>query len=457
PAALNGGVDLMALRTPDGRRRFEWINGKFYQRSMLDPKLEWQVSLVKDSVTPGNPAYNEKAARAKLMSNDTASQSWGQGVPLQALAHSDKNMECYTCHTSWTTSCGGCHLPIEANNKTARHHYEGGETRNYATYNPQVARDDMFMLGRRETAAGGKIAPFRSSSALVLSSTNSNRERIYIQQAPISASGYSSQVFNAHYPHTERKVETKTCDDCHISANNDNNAIMAQLLMYGTNFINFIGYNAYVGGAGEINAVTVTEWDEPQAVIGSYLHRYAYPDWYAAHLKRDRVLQHATEHSAGDAQCLQLRGEYLFVAEGHRGMRVYDVASVANKGVSEAIVTTPFSPLGDNTHIGSSDATCVALPTNQPINPARNVGDKMRVDNQESPFHPLYDYAYITDAREGLILTNVNTLADGDPRNNFLKRAVTWNPDGVLNGARHLTIGGNYIYIATPKGLVIVS
>jgi hypothetical protein len=113
--------------------------------------------------------------------------------------------------------------------------------------------------------------------------------------------------------------------------------------------------------------------------------------------------------------------------------------------------------LGDNKRIASADATCVALPTNQPINPARNVGDKMRVANQESPFHPIYNYAYITDAKEGLILTNVNTLADGEPRNNFLKRAVTWNPDGVLNGARHLTIGGYYIYVATPRALVIVS
>ena len=58
-------------------------------------------------------------------------------------------MECYSCHTSWTTSCGGCHLPTEANWKTERHHYEGGDARVYATYNPQVARDDMFMLGRR--------------------------------------------------------------------------------------------------------------------------------------------------------------------------------------------------------------------------------------------------------------------------------------------------------------------
>ncbi|MBS0417465.1 MAG: hypothetical protein JSR66_07110 [Proteobacteria bacterium] len=457
PAALNGGLDLLALRTPDGRKRFEWVAGQLYQRSMVDPKLEWKVSLVKDSVTPGNPAYNEKAARAKLMSNDTAKQDWGLQVPMGNLAHGDQKMECYTCHTSWTTSCGGCHLPIEANAKTARHHYEGGETRNYATYNPQVARDDMFMIGHRETAAGGRIAPFRSSSALVLSSTNANRERIYVQQPPIAASGFSSQAFNAHYPHTERKVETKTCDDCHLSGSNDNNAIMAQLLMLGTNFVNFIGYHAYVGGAGEIDAVQVTEWDEPQAVIGSYLHRYAYPDWYAKHLKNDRKLEHAASHSSGEAPCLQLRGEFLYVAERSHGMRVYDVASVGNKGVSQGVISSPFSPLGDNTHIPSTDATCVALPTNQPINPARNQGDKMRGDNQESAFHPMYDYAFITDAKEGLILTNINTLADGEPRNNFLKRAVTWNPDGVLNGARHLTIGGYYIYITTPKALVIVS
>jgi hypothetical protein len=98
------------------------------------------------------------------------------------LAHNDDKMECYACHTSWTTSCGGCHMPIEANSKTARHRYEGGETRNYATYNPQVAREDIFMLGLRGPSEGGKIAPVRSTSALVLSSKNSNRERIYVLQ-----------------------------------------------------------------------------------------------------------------------------------------------------------------------------------------------------------------------------------------------------------------------------------
>jgi hypothetical protein len=457
PAALGGGTDLTTLRTPDGRRRFEWVGDALYQRSMLDPGLEWRVSLVRNAVDPGSPGYNEKAARAKLMSRNTSTLEWGRQIASKDLAHTDDNLECYTCHTSWTTSCAGCHLPIEANAKTERHHYEGGETRNFASYNPQVARDDMFLLGRREPAAGGKIAPVRSTSALVLSSTNASRERIYIQQAPIAASGYSSQAFNPHYPHTERKTETKTCTDCHLSRANDNNAIMAQLLAQGTNFVNFVGHNAYVGSAGEISAVPVTEWDEPQAVIGSYLHRYAYPDWFAQHEKNGRALQDGYSHAAGEARCLQLRGEYLYVAEGSRGLRVYDVAAVANKGVSQRLITAPFSPLGQDTRIDSQDATCVALPTNQPIHPPRNSGDKMRVANLEQPMHPMYNYAFVTDAREGLIVTDVNTLADGEPRNNFLKRTATWNPDGVLDGARHITVGGYYLYITTAKGLAIVN
>ncbi len=93
----------------------------------------------------------------------------------------------------------------------------------------------------------------------------------------------------------------------------------------------------------------------------------------------------------------------------------------------------------------------MALPTNQPIQPPRNTGEKMRVANMEQPIHPIYNYAFVTDAKEGLILVNVNTLVDGDPRNNVLERAVTWNPDGVLNGARHITVGGYYLYIATRR------
>ena len=488
PAAGPNGNDLSVLRNSDGQRRFEWVerDGRriLIQRSIIDPKLEWKVSLVKDSVDPESPDFNQLAARAKLMSRTTADGkqfNWGPGVAAKDLAHKDNEMECFACHTSWTTSCGGCHLPIEANWKTSSHKYEAQTTRNYATYNPQVARDDMFQLGRHMTTKGNMIAPIRSSSALVLSSTNINRDRIYVQQPPISAAGFSSQAFAPHFPHTVRKTETKTCSDCHVSAANDNNAIMAQLLLLGTNYVNFVGLNAWVGLDQGIEAVRVTEWNEPQAVFGSYLQKYAYPDFYKQHVERNHRelinwtrgaifdakgggetnatedISNNTHVTGGPARCIQLRGEFVYVAEGKGGFQVYDVASIANKDISEKILTAPFSPLGQNMHVATRNATCMALPTNQSIAPLRNTAD-MRAMNQEQAFHPIYNYAVVTDSEEGLILVDINTLTDREPRNNFLKRAApAWNPNGVLNGARHITLGGDYAYIAANAGLVVVN
>ncbi|HEX7558206.1 MAG TPA: hypothetical protein VF386_03370, partial [Usitatibacter sp.] len=163
------------------------------------------------------------------------------------------------------------------------------------------------------------------------------------------------------------------------------------------------------------------------------------------------------DHSSdGAVGCVAVRGEYLYAAEGAGGLRVYDIASIANKGTSQRIITAPFSPLGHDTHVASKSASCVALPTNQAINPRRNQGSLMRDDNLEQPFHEIYHYAVVADAKEGLILVDVDTLADGEPRNNFLKRAATWNPDGILDGAVHVTLGGSYAYVATGREVVIV-
>jgi hypothetical protein len=461
PAAPPTGRLLTLIRNPDGKRRFEWAGGRLIQRSATTPGLEWEMTLLKDTADALSPAYNAKATRAHTMSRDTARLDWGADIPKDQRAHSEDKMLCYTCHSSWTTSCGGCHLPIQANWRTERHKYEGGFTRNYATYNPQVARDEMYFIGKHGQIKNYKVAPVRSSSALVLSSTNVNRERIYTQQPPISAAGYSSQAFAPHYPHTERRTETKTCTDCHLAKANDNNALLAQTLLLGTKFIDFIGYNSWVGGDGEINAVRVTEWDEPQAVIGSYLHRYAYPDWWQAHQGRERRLQTGFRHRAGTASCIQIRGEYVYVAEGERGMRAYDAASIGNKGFGQPLISSPFSPWGQNTRIKSRNATCVALATTQPVAPYRNSGaaetaDLMQKQNLEQPMHAIYKYAFISDAEEGLILTDIDTLNNGEPRDNFFERALTWNEGGVLNGARHLYVAGSWLYVVADAGVVVL-
>ncbi len=135
---------------------------------------------------------------------------------------------------------------------------------------------------------------------------------------------------------------------------------MAQLLMQGTGFTNFIGKYCYVA-AGEhgFEAVVVTESTEPQAVIGSSLHQIAYPENFEEHLEHGRELEHSHEHPGRDIietlslrfrkpeiLDLQHRGEYLYAACGEGGLRVFDIAFIDDKAFSERITTAPVSPVG---------------------------------------------------------------------------------------------------------------
>jgi hypothetical protein len=456
PAAPPGGTDMERLRTPfePPQRRFREFRGRIYQRSMIHKDLEWEVPQVMDSVDPASGSYNPRAARAKTVTRDGGDWVTAHRRDPSALAHASGKLECYSCHSSWITNCFGCHLPQQANWKKAMNHFEGGASRNWTSYNPQVIRDDGFMLGIHGDTKGNTVAPVRSSSALVLSSRNANREQVYLQQPPISAGGYSSQAFNPHFPHTVRTTETRVCTDCHLSEKNDNNAWMAQVLLHGTNMVNFMGKYVWVAtGTRGLEAVAVTEDDEPQAVIGSHLQSLAYPDDYRRHVDCGLELETAYRHGGTNIRSLQMRGEYLFAANGSDGFRVYDVANIDNKGFSQRIVTAPVSGLGQDSQVDTEDATAVALPTTMPVDTRR----EYRPENREQPMHPLYGYAYITDSREGLILVDVMALADGDPRNNVLERGVTFNPSGILDGAVNLAVAGTHVYVCCDAGIVIVN
>jgi hypothetical protein len=187
-------------------------------------------------------------------------------------------------------------------------------------------------------------------------------------------------------------------------------------------------------------------------VLGSDLHEMAFPERYAEHVTHGREL-HESRHHGGKVRSLQLRGEYLFAAEGEDGMRVYDVAQVDQKGFSENIVSAPFSPMGQRLYVKTRNATSVALPTTQTIHPQRQV----LAENMEQPIHPIYSYAFVTDSEEGLVIVGpVDTLVDGDPTNNFIDRAGAFNPRGALSGASAMTLAGTIGYVATPRGIAVV-
>ena len=78
-----------------------------------------------------------------------------------------------------------------------------------------------------------------------------NREWLYYTQQTVSAEGFSGTAFSTFVPHTVRAKETKSCDDCHVSDASDNNAWMAQVLLQGTNLLNFMGRYVYVADGAQ--------------------------------------------------------------------------------------------------------------------------------------------------------------------------------------------------------------
>jgi hypothetical protein len=460
-------VDLMKTETA-WHPRFEWDGDKLYQNSSMSPNVRWEVPQTVDVIDPQSSHYNAKARYAKTLQRDGV--TWGE-VPSnekqcrRKLAHSNESMDCQICHTAWATSCFGCHLPMKANQRVPLNKFEGVVDRNYTTYNPQVVRSDVFMLGLDSTVKNHRMAVIRSSSAVVVGSQNANREWVYSQQQTVSGDGYSGQAFNPHFAHTtSARGTTKNCTDCHLSKANDNNAWMAQLLGFGTGTTNFFGRYAWLGGKGQLNGVVWTEADEPQSVIGSSFQKTAYPRNYQEHLAHKRILTTGYSHSAEVINDLTLRSEYLYTANGPGGLEVFDVANIDQKGFSERIITSPVSPLGgQRTYVRTKYATAVAMPDTQLIDPRRVQGK----DNEEQPIHPMYGYVFVADREEGLVIVNVAVLFDGDPENNFLRRARLkdpsgadigdhFNPEGILAGASHAVCAGHRVYVCTARGLAVV-
>jgi hypothetical protein len=462
------GRDLRLLRTPNGKPRFEIRGDKIYQNSMVEPDLTWEIVQTKDTIDPTSPRYNAKSAIAKTVRFEGDQLVWGD-APKKGCecAHAAEKMTCAACHSSWNPSCYGCHLPQRANIKSPQYHNEGDVTRNRVSYDFQTLRDEVFMLAKDGNATGNRISPARSSCAIHVGSYNVNREAIYVQQQTISGGGFSGISFSTNVPHSVSGFgTTKQCTDCHAAKNNDNNALMAQLLMQGTNYLNFIGRYCWVGAKeGGVYAVQVTEREEPQAVFGSYLHRLAFPDHYEEFVKGGSQLC-AYHHPGKDVSDnlfhpfrdteilgLQARGEYLYAACGEGGLKAYDIAFIDHKGFSERFDTAPVSPLGQRFYVNTTFATAVASPTTLAPDPTR----QQFPENCEGKVHGMYGSIYVTDKYEGLIVVGAATLIDGNPLNNFLKRQATFNPDGILCGANAITIVGTYAYICCDAGLVVVS
>ena len=178
----------------------------------MSPDVRWEVPQTHRHGRSASPRITIRSrAYAKTLQRD--GKTWGGGVPADPgerrmkLAHDNSAMDCQICHTSWATSCFGCHLPMKANQRVPQNKFEGVIDRNYTTYNPQVVRDDVFMLGIDGTVkknrmavipflerGGGQFAECRIANGFIRSSRRSPpkataaRRSIRISRTPRAAS-----------------------------------------------------------------------------------------------------------------------------------------------------------------------------------------------------------------------------------------------------------------------------
>ncbi len=450
-SGLTDTVDLSKETTAFGKPWMEKQGNTIIQHSKMKEGLSWKVKQVFDSIDPASPDYNAKAARAMGLHKDG---SVGPVTSEASLAHKTDVMECSSCHASWNSGCYGCHLSVRVNTKTKEIHVANDPTRVYTDYFPQLLKAENNMMGISGSRQGHKVSPFRPANPVFITLAERNRNTAVHEQPTISSPGFSGFAYTPNPPHTIRNKESRDCEDCHVAKTGDNNAWMAGALGMGNNGANMMGDFVYVAeGDGGLQGIRVAEGYEPRPVIGSWLHGQSYPADYKKFVDGGRKLQEA--HSAGgdSIRSIVRRGEFLYIADGPGGLKVYDIFAIANKAAAQRITPAGISPLGERVQVKSTDATAVALAANNPMDLSR----KSRPENQEQPISPTFRYAYVTDSAEGLIVVDINTFSDSNPLNNYIKRDATFNPNGVLTGAQHLTVAGNYAYIVSSKsGLNIV-
>ena len=157
--------------------------------------------------------------------------------------------------------------------------------RNYTSYNFQTLRDDVFMLGSDGTVTGRRVCAGALSLRGLCQLAECQSRVDLLSAADRFGRRLQRPVVQPAFPHTVRTEETRGCTDCHISSEKrQQRDIWLMALMQGTNFYNFLGRFVYVAaGKAGLEAVVATERDEPQAVIGSSLHKLAYPEEYKKH------------------------------------------------------------------------------------------------------------------------------------------------------------------------------
>ena len=299
----------------------------------------------------------------------------------------------------------------------------------------------------------------RSSSAVLVCSQNENREWIYSQQQTDLGGGFSGQAFTPALPaHRARARRRRAAPTATSPSAGDNNAWMAQLLMLGTNFVNFIGRYVWVGegdarlrGRRGHRARRAAGGDRQQPARAGLSGRVRARTRRAARRARSEALP-PRRRRASRCSCAASTST---PPRARAGCASTTSPTSTTRASPSASSSAPVSPLGQRLYVETKDATAVALPTTHGRSTRRGSRDP---ENQEQPIHPLYGYAYVADREEGLVLVEPRTRCSTATRGTTSsKRRRDLQPRRRARRARpRMTIAGTLGYVRRRRGLVVV-
>jgi len=258
------GTPLTNLRLEDGR---VILTGKVDGR-------EREVRQVVDVLDPASPHHVAGA------------------LPAMTSAH--EKLECYACHAAWNPNFLGFHYDRNAS-LTQLDLLTGERTRGRVTTQEKVfATWKSFFAGLDEH---GRIAPYLTGFSSMGSYTDEKGERLLDQVMPRTAAGLSGMTMIHHQVHTTRRG-ARSCVECHRTS--------ATWGMGSTNF-QLARQLAFVA---DERGIEVMALNRQQLAASVPLAKLVLPDVTALALRCDPLQGHA---------------EYLFAAEGARGVHAIDM------------------------------------------------------------------------------------------------------------------------------------
>jgi Ca2+-binding EF-hand superfamily protein len=242
-------------------------------RSKVDGR-EHLVPQVAHILDPEHPSFDKDAARAMT------------GV------HAD--LECYACHAGWNVNLLGFHFSRQEQ-LSQLDLLSGKRTPGRVTTQEKVfASWKSFYVGRNER---GAWAPYLTGFSTMGSVTDEDGRLILDQVMPVTAAGLSGMTMIHHQPHSTRPT-ARTCIECHRSS-----------ATFGLGSANFrlARQLAFVADRRGLELVAVERGEFTRSAT---LLKFPLADIVDLAVQADPLQGHA---------------EYVFVAEGGRGIHVLDV------------------------------------------------------------------------------------------------------------------------------------